>query len=253
MATLPVALQLYTVRDHASEDFVGTLKQVAGIGYAGVEFAGVTGGLSPKELKALLDDLGLKMAGSHTGLEVLESDPNEAVDFAKTMDTEYITVPYLADNRRKTAEDWSQTAASMNRIGSQLKGLGLQLCYHNHSFEFQKFDGKTGMDILYGASDPELVKAEVDVYWVQHGGEDPVEFLKRYKGREPLIHMKDMANDEKRSFAEVGTGILDMPAIVEAATAGGAKWLIVEQDVCPGDPMESVRISFQNMKEQGWA
>jgi sugar phosphate isomerase/epimerase len=253
MAKLPLALQLYTVRDQAAQDFTGTLEKVAGIGYDGVEIAGVTGGLSASDLKKLLDDLGLKVAGNHTGIDQLEGDLNSVVDFNKTIGNHYVVVPYLGDDRRQGAEGWSRTAATMNRLGSQLKEAGLQLCYHNHSFEFQKFDGQTGMEIFYGASDPNLVQAEVDVYWVQHGGEDPVAFLRRYAGRTPLIHLKDMSNDEKRFFAEVGTGILDFTAIVQAAEEGGAEWLIVEQDVCPGDPMESARISFQNIKERGWA
>jgi sugar phosphate isomerase/epimerase len=253
MATLPVALQLYTVRDAASQDFAGTLRHVAGMGYDGVEIAGVTGGLSAPDLKALLDDLGLRVAGNHTGLEQLEADPHSVVEFNKTLGNDYVVIPYLGDQYRKTAEDWGRVAAAMERIGSQLDEQGLHLCYHNHSFEFQKFDGRSGLDILFESTDPKLVQSELDVYWVQHGNEDPLAYLKKYAGRVPLVHIKDMANDEKRSFAEVGTGILDMPAIFEAAEAGGAKWLIVEQDTCPGDPLESARISIQNIRENGWA
>jgi sugar phosphate isomerase/epimerase len=141
----------------------------------------------------------------------------------------------------------------MNELGAKLKEAGFQLCYHNHSFEFQKFDDVTGMEIFYGTADAALVGAEVDVYWVQHGGEDPVAFLNRYKGRTPLIHLKDMAKDESRSFAEVGEGILDMGAIVSTAEANGAKWFIVEQDTCPGNPMDSVKLSYKNIKAKGWA
>src|SRR5689334_13176495 len=112
MANIPVALQLYTVRDLASKDFVGTLKQVAGIGYAGVEIAGVTGGLSAPDLKKLLDDLNLRVAGSHTGLEVLESDLASVVEFNKTIGNEFVVVPYLGEERRRGAEGWSAVAAA---------------------------------------------------------------------------------------------------------------------------------------------
>jgi sugar phosphate isomerase/epimerase len=218
-----------------------------------VEIAGVTGGLSAQELKNLLDDLGLKVAGSHIGLDALQNDLHPIVEFNKAIGNEHIVVPYLGEEHRKDAQGWRETAAAMNAVGARLDEVGLKLLYHNHSFEFQQFDGQAGLDIFFEATDPNLVGSELDTYWVQHGGKDPVEYLNKLSGRVPLVHLKDMANDEKRSFAEVGTGSMDFDAIVKAAESAGAKWFIVEQDVCPGDPLESARASFQNVKERGWA
>lgn len=253
MADIPLALQLYTVRDKTSADFTGTLKEVAKIGYQGVEFAGDTGGMSASDLKSLLDDLGLRVAGSHTGLEQLESDLDSVVAFNKTIGNEYVVVPYLGENRRSGASGWQKVANEMNAVGQKLKENGLQLCYHNHAFEFETFDGETGLDLFYRTADPNLVQSELDTYWVQHGGQDPVAYLRRYAGRVPLVHLKDMANDENRSFAEVGTGVMEMENIILAAREAGAKWFIVEQDSCPGDTMESARLSFNTIKERGWA
>ena len=253
MATIPLALQLYTVRDLASNDFPGTLERVAGIGYDGVEIAGVTGGMDAPDLKMLLDDLGLKVCGSHTGLDQLENDLDSVVEFNKTLGNEHVVVPYLGEDRRQGAQGWRETAAAMNAVGSRLKDVGLTLCYHNHSFEFQQFDGQFGLDIFYEACDPNLVQAELDTYWVQHGKQDPVAYIRKYAGRVPLVHLKDMSAGDNPTFAEVGTGIMDFDGIVRAAQEAGTKWFIVEQDTTPGNPMVSARISFQNIKERGWA
>ena len=253
MATIPLALQLYTVRDQASQDFEGTLNQVAEIGYDGVEIAGVTGGMDAPDLKMLLDDLGLKVCGSHTGLEQLESDLTSVVEFNRTLQNPYVVVPFLGEHRRKDGQGWLDTAQAMNAVGTQLKAEGLQLCYHNHSFEFQEFGGKYGLDLLYDNTNPDTVMAELDTYWVQHGKQDPVAYLQKLSGRVPLVHLKDMTAGEKPTFAEVGSGIMDFDAIVKAAEGAGTKWFIVEQDTCPGNPMDSARASFRNIKERGWA
>src|SRR5437870_2072926 len=124
----------------------------------------------------------------------------------------------------------------------------MQLCYHNHAFELDRFNGRTGLDILFGAADPDLVHAEIDMYWIQYGGGDPVEMVRRFAGRAPLIHLKDMAADGTRTFAEVGEGIMDWPAILAASQSAGAQWYIVEQDTCRRSPFESIEISLRNLR-----
>ncbi len=249
---IPVALQMYTLRDQASADFRGALADVARIGYAGVELAG-TGGLTAPEMAKVLSDLGLKCAGSHEGMDRLESDFNAVVDFQEEIGNSFVVIPWLAEERRKGAAGWIETAGKMTEIGHMLAEEGLQLCYHNHSFEFEKFDGQYGLDLLYANSCPDAVQAELDTYWVKHGGEDPIEYINRYAGRAPLIHIKDMAAGEDRAFAEIGEGILDMPGIFEAAKKAGSAWMIVEQDTCKRPPIESVKLSFDNIKKMGFA
>ncbi|MCL5283604.1 MAG: sugar phosphate isomerase/epimerase [Armatimonadetes bacterium] len=252
MAKIPVAAQMYTVRDVAAKDFVGTFKEVAKIGYAGVELAG-DGGFSAKELRALLEDLNLKIAGNHVGIEKLETALDEAIHYNRELGNPNIVVPYMPEPRRADANGWRQTAKLLNQFGQRCKEAGMVLCYHNHSFEFQKFEGKYGLEILMEETDPSLVYAEVDTYWVQHGGEDPAAFIRRYPGRARLLHLKDMANDAERSFAEVGEGILDFKAIFAAAEVGKTEWYIVEQDVCKRPSINSLRISFENLKKWGIA
>lgn len=250
MSKVPVAVQLYTLRNEAAKDFIGTLRQVAEIGYAGVEFAGY-GGLVARDLRRVLDDLGLQSAGSHVGFEALQKDLQKQVDICLELGSRFIACPSIPQAYHKDAAGFRQAGAILDQIGQRCRAAGLGFCYHNHAFEFQKFDGQFGFDILYGASRPENVQAELDVYWVKKGGADPTEYLRRYAGRAPLIHLKDMAADEKGSFAEVGEGILDFSSLFAAAEAGGVAWYIVEQDQCARPPLESVRISFENLRKWG--
>lgn len=250
MPRIPIALQLYTVRHDVDKDLPGTLRQVAEIGYAGVEFAGF-GEWKASELKSLLAELQLQPAGGHVPIDQLEKDLDAVIEFNLELGNPYVVCPWIPEDRRKKKADWLSIARLFNSVGKKCKENGLTFCYHNHSFEFEKFDDSYALDLLFAATNPDLVKAELDTYWIRHGGADPAEYLERYAGRCPLIHLKDMADDEERSFAEIGQGILDWNAIFEAAEAGGAEWYIVEQDTCAGPPIESARVSFENLRKWG--
>ncbi len=249
MAATPVAVQLYTLRDETAKDFVGTLNSVAGLGYAGVEFAGY-GGLSARELRGLLGDFGLSVAGAHVGLPDLETKLQQTLEFHLELGNRYLVVPWLPEGRRRTADDWRRLAEILTEIGGRCREAGTHLAYHNHAFEFDRFEGRTGLDILMEGAPANVLLAELDVYWAQYAGEEPAACLRKLGGRCPLVHLKDMAAD--RSFAEVGTGTLDFPAIF-AATAQTAEWYIVEQDQCRRPPLESVRISLENLRAMGIA
>jgi sugar phosphate isomerase/epimerase len=247
MALLTVSAQLYTVRDLAAADFAGTLKRVAEVGYRAVELAGYGNLKTAAQAKKALDDAGLKVSGIHALLEVLESDASKVIDDAETLGTSAIICPWMPESRRKDAAGWKSVAVSFDRIGRACRERGFDFAYHNHSFEFQKFDGKTGLDILFGNTDPRLVKAEIDVYWVKHGGEDPVARINQLGPRVIALHLKDMTADDPSKFAEVGTGTLDFKAILGAALQQGVKWGIIEQDDTYGRPsLDSLRISFEN-------
>jgi sugar phosphate isomerase/epimerase len=252
MKKAPVALQLYTVRDALQTDFPGTLKAVADLGYKAVELAG-TGGYSAAELKKLLDDVGLKVIGSHVGLDLLEGDLQAALDYNEAIGNRYVVCPYLDEQRRKTGDDWKRMGERFNSIGSACRSRAMVFAYHNHAFEFQQFDGKTGMEILWEATDPELVKSELDVYWVLYGGKDPAAYIRELGRRVALLHVKDMARDAERSFAEVGEGIVDWNAVLEACEGTGVAAYIVEQDVCKRPPLESAAISLKNLQRMGLA
>lgn len=250
MKQIPVALQMYTLRDDSAKDYVGTLRAVADLGYAGVELAG-TGGLSAVALRRLLAELSLEIAGSHVGLDQLENNLNAALDYNAELGNRFVVCPYLPEDRRKSADDYRRLAETLNDVGAACKERGLQLCYHNHAFEFEKFDGQNALDILLGTTFPDLVKSEIDTYWVEYGGESAAGYIRKYAGRVPLVHLKDMTAGPNRTFAEIGEGTMDFDAIFTASESAGVEWYIVEQDTCQRPPIESVAISLNNLRKKG--
>ncbi len=241
MAHLPIALQLYTVRDETAKDFIGTLKRVAEIGYEGVEFAGF-GGLSAHELCTVLADLQLTAAAAHIGFDELRETPGAVIDYQLEIGNPYVVIPWMAGHNDLAG--WEEEAAMLNKLGALLKENNLQLCYHNHAHEFEMVDGERGLDVLYRLTDPALLKTEPDLYWVQKGGEDPVKYVRKYAGREPLLHIKDMAADAEGSFTEFGAGILPWKEIFAAAEKGGVQWYIVEQYICAAPAWKALPSAF---------
>ena len=258
MATLRPSVQLYTLRDNVATDFSGTVNRLAEIGYAGVELAGYGSAKTAAAARAAADAAGVAISGMHVGLEAMEKDLAAAMDDAETCGTKLLICPYLTDTRRVGGADYQQTAEYFDRVGAACAERGLTFCYHNHDFEFQKFPAGpgdsyegtlTGMEILFRFSDPALVKSELDLYWVKRGGHDPVHYLKQMGDRVAVVHLKDMADGPDHKFAPVGEGILDFPALVQAASDAGVEWGVVEQDQCyDTPPIEAVRTSFNNLK-----
>lgn len=248
MARPGIALQLYTLRAEAAADYVGTLRQVAALGYQGVEFAGY-GGLPAGELKRLLDELGLRPAGSHVRLERLEGALDDELAYARAIGLRDVALPAVPEGRRETLDDFRRLAAFLNATGERCRAAGIRLSYHNHAFEFVRFDGAYALDRLLGWTDPRLVFWEPDVYWIARAGEDPVAYVRRYADRCPLVHLKDVAADAEQSFAEVGEGTLDFDALFAAAPE--ADWYVVEQDRARGSAIESARTSLENLRRWG--
>jgi sugar phosphate isomerase/epimerase len=249
---IPVALQLYTVRDEMAKDFKGTVRKVAQLGYAGVEFAG-TGGLSATEMSDLLAETRLKPAGSHIGLDKFEKQLDQEIAYNKAIGNAFVGVPALPNDLRNPA-GFHKVAAALNKIGATLKQAGLTLYYHNHAFEFDTTQGARGMDILFQETDPALVAFECDVYWVHYAGEDAAALIRQHAGRYPIIHLKDMTGTgESRTWAEVGEGSIDFQPIFSASEAQGAQWYIVEQDRCARPSLESAGISLKNLRKWGKA
>jgi len=133
-----------------------------------------------------------------------------------------------------------------------VQAQGFTFTYHNHAQELALIDGEHALDLLYAATDPALVQAELDTFWIAKGGAEVVPYIRKHAGRAPEIHAKDM-DAETGSFTEVGNGVLDWPAIFAAAREGGAEWVIVEQDACPGNSLDSARMSIENLKRMGLA
>lgn len=253
MSAPQIGLQLYTLRDLTKTDFAGTVKQVAKIGYEFVEMAGWGNLASAKEAKKALDDAGLKVCGHHASLAELETKLDSILDDCETLGTTVLILPFMPDDRRQDAAAWTKAGETLNTIGRATHERGIDFAYHNHSFEFQKFDGKSGLDLLFENSKPHLVKAEIDVYWVTHGGENPVAYINKLGNRVISLHLKDMAKGDEKKFAPVGTGVVDFKAILDAATKAEVKWGVVEQDNCYDiPPLEAIKISRENLKKLGF-
>lgn len=250
MARGRVALQMYTVRDDQQRDFRGTMRRVREIGYGAVEFAGY-GGLNPEEIRALLGELHLEAAGTHTGLEALERDFAGTVRLHHSIGAKFVTVPSLPGQRyARTEEGFRAAARDLDAMGARLAAEGLTLAYHNHNFEFFPAGARTGLDLLYEETDPAHLHAELDVYWAIKGGSDPAALIRKLGARCSLVHIKDMAADG--SFAEVGTGSVDFEAIFAAGDAVGSQWYIVEQDACrERPPLEAIQVSLEHLRRWG--
>lgn len=249
MAKLPISVQLYTVRDHTEKDFAGTMKKIAAIGYRNVELAGWGNLTSAADVRKALDDAGVKALGAHVGIDQFNAGVKKVIDDAKTIGYSNVIVPYIGEDYRSAA-GYRKLAGELNAFGKQVADAGLTLFYHNHAFEFDQFDGKAGFDILWEHSDPALVKCELDVFWIANGGVDPVSYIKKLGSRVQLLHLKDMDKTDRNKFTQVGKGTLDFPAIVAAGAEAGVQYGAVEQDSCYGlDPLESIRISWENLKK----
>ncbi len=267
----PIALQLYTVREEAEADFKGTLQAVKDMGYDGVEFAGLFGN-TPEQVKKMVDEIGLVPLSAHVPIDDMLADPNLFADYAK-IGCKYIAVPYVVDDRRPGSPGFDRTVEDIKLLGAQAKKNGLQLLYHNHDFEFVKINGEYGLDVLYSSVSADLLQTELDTCWVNVGGANPAEYLLKYSGRSPVVHLKDFVmagsaenaklyeligieNDDDGDFEEdfafrpVGYGAQDFPAILEAAEKAGSQWVVVEQDRPSrgSTPMQSAKLSVDYLR-----
>jgi sugar phosphate isomerase/epimerase len=243
----PVAIQLYTVREPSREDFEGTLRRLAAGGARAVEFAGYHG-LPIGELRALLDELGLRVVGSHVPLAAWEARPEESLQEIVALGGEYGIVPWVPEERRGSAVSARELAANLNRWAEAARDAGLGFAYHHHEFEFDPLpdgDGDTMFDILTKETDPNLVGIEVDVYWAAYAGIDPAHLLRELQGRVPLLHLKDMASGPERAILPTGEGILRWDEILSAASAAGVRWWVIEQDN-PANPENEALLAVRN-------
>jgi sugar phosphate isomerase/epimerase len=248
-----VAMQMFTLRDLAKQDYAGTLREVAKIGYKAVQVSGF-GNSNPKEIRKVLDDLQLGSAGTHLALALFEKEFEKVVEYTKDLRAGYAIIPSLPPERRQTADDWRKLGELFTDFGRRLKAEGLGLAYHNHAFEFQMFDGRYGYDLLFDSVDLGVVQTELDTYWIQYGGADPVKYLHTFAGHIQIVHYKDMGPGPDRPMVPVGDGILDWPNILAASKKGGAEFLCIEQDNCaPLQPLEAARKSLENCRRWGLA
>ena len=247
-----IGYQVYSAREEASKDLLGTLKQLKALGYDGVEFAGFYGHTA-EEVKTMLDEAGLVAFSDHVPFALIEKDMFGVIRDHLTIGCKYIAY----------------------KFGRLCREAGIQLLYHNHDFEFEKISGMYALDFLYAAVEPELLKTEIDTCWVNYSGENPADYVRKYAGRAPIVHMKDFvgsrggaqpyalikadgSDDGKNSdstafeFRPVGYGCQDVKAIVEAGLDAGAFCFVVEQDQWyDRTPFEAAKMSIDTLRKLG--
>ncbi len=273
MKKFPVALQLYSVRDNMAEDFEGTLKKVKELGFDGVEFAGLFD-KTPAEVKKLVNEIGLTPISAHVPFADMVNDTENVLSGYAEIGCKFVVVPYMTEEYRPGAEKFDELIEGIKKIGAKARELGMTLLYHNHDFEFVKIGDEYGLDVLYASVDAEIFKTELDTCWVNVGGENPAEYILKYSGRSPVVHLKDFVingeqkgslykligiDDEEASdnseegfaFRPVGYGCQDFKAILEASEKAGAEWVVVEQDEATmgKTPIESAEMSRNYLKD----
>lgn len=249
-----LAAQLYTIRNHTrtQEDFAASMRKIREIGYTAVQVSAI-GPIPPAEVKRIVDDNGLTICITHIGFPRLQTELDAVIEEHHLWGCKHVAVGSMPNEYREGGEEaYRRFTAEASEIGRKLHEAGLTFSYHNHSFEFVRFGNRTGLDLIYDESDPRYLQAEIDTYWVQHGGGDPAQWIRKMTNRMPVVHLKDMVIvDRQQVMAEVGEGNLNWPAILDACREANVEWYAVEQDICPGDPFESLAISYRNLAAMG--
>ncbi|MCM8764296.1 MAG: sugar phosphate isomerase/epimerase [Candidatus Omnitrophica bacterium] len=251
---MKIAIQLYTIREFNSGvgDFSKAIKKLSDIGYRYVETAGLAN-LSPEQFKKIMDDNGLKVCSSHTGLDRILKEP-EAIASEQTKLNAFCCNISWPGSQSHDMAAIKKIAEKIEEAARTLKTHGITLGYHNHGIEFAKCNGKTWLEIIMESASKEILTAQIDTYWVQYGGGDPALWITKYANRLNSIHFKDMGmtTDNKQAMVPVGTGNLNWQKILTAAKRSTAKYAIAEMDFCPLHPLwDAIKISFENMKN--WA
>ena len=272
---LPVALQIYSVRDDFAKDMEGTLKAVKEMGYDGVEFTTIPAEKSDY-VKKLCEDIGLVPVSAHVQLGAMIEKPYETLAIYKNIGCHYVAVPWVDDARRPGSDNFYKSIGEIAKVGMCARQMDMQLLYHNHDFEFKKLGDQYGLDVMYDAIPAELLKTELDMCWVNVGGEEPSAFLRKYTGRAPVVHIKDFnmtgklpkhlyaligvpeteAVEEESTFEfrPIGSGMQNIPSILDACIDAGAEWVVVEQD----NPsmgltaLECAKKSREYLRSLGW-
>lgn len=239
-----LSLQLYTLRDALTADVPATLAKVKAIGLEYVELAGLYD-KSASDWKEMLDAEGLKVSGAHIGMDQLKGDLDAVIAEAKTLGFQYVILPWVDSSQYEGK--WDELGKAMEPIGAKLKEAGLTLAYHNHAFEFEG----NGLDTLYASTDPELVKAQLDLAWVSIGGEDPAAYVKKMAGRVPLVHVKDYDPSKDPQWQPAGEGVMKWDEILPVCEGVGVEFGSIELDHYAGDPIEAVAKSYAYFAGKG--
>ena len=244
-----VGIQLYAVRQEMQRDMPGTLARIAAIGYREVEFAGYYR-RTPAEVKQLLETNRLAAPSTHVPYEAVRDNFDRIADEAQAVGHQFLTVPFLGDAERRSADTWRRVAQEFNRAGEKARARGLRFAYHNHDFEFNRVDGILPFDLLIAETDPALVSFQMDVYWTVKAGGDPLAYFRKHPTRFSSLHIKDSAGPPNHAQVDVGAGTIDFAAILrlDAAQQSSVKHLFIEHDQ-PPDPMLFAKNSFDYLSK----
>lgn len=243
-----IGLQLYTVRKELERDFSGTLAKIAAIGYREVEFAGYFNN-SPEAVKNALEINNLTAPSAHISLGAIRENLSETIKTAQVIGHKYLICGNLPSAERISLDNYKKIAALFNSAGEICRKNGIQFGYHNHDFEFQAIDGKIPYDVLLAETDSNLVKMELDLYWIAKAGRNPLKYFRDFPNRFMLLHAKDMDNSPKKNFTEVGRGVINFREIFAEAKKAGVKHYFVEQDQTAASPFESIGISYDYLRK----
>jgi sugar phosphate isomerase/epimerase len=243
-----IGIQLYTIRDMVNKDFEGALKILSKIGFKSVEAAGYSSrqfyGYSPKEYKKIVSDYGLLPLSTHSNVSLNEAQ--KVIDDSLEAGMKYLVIPSIPQEKRNTIDDYKMLADEFNKIGERCQASGLIFAYHNHAFEFEKTDDIIPYNILLENTEPEYVTMQIDLYWMVYGGYKPIDYFRQYPGRFKLWHVKDMANNSDRTSTEIGSGIIDFPALFNLKKEAGLEYCFLEQESFDnGEPVWSIDKSFK--------
>lgn len=245
MGKIRIGVQMYTLREYCKtvQDTAETLKKVSKMGYKVVQISGMAEPKDTRELKKILDENGLYPCSTHTSYQRIVEDIDAVIEEHKILGCEAIICPGLPMELHNK-EGYLKAAKEFEKVIKKIKDNGLTLGYHNHGIEFQRYDGKTGLEILL--DNCEGLEAEIDTYWVQYGGGDPAYWIERFKGRCSQLHFKDMGMiDNKQVMPPIGEGNLNWERIIKSAQKSGAKYCLVEMDEPTIDAFESLKRSFE--------
>ncbi len=278
-----IAAQLFTIRDFTKtrEDFAASMAKIRDIGYQAVQVSQI-GDISDADVKRICDENGLTICNTHVSVDDLLRKPDAVIEQHRLWGARHVAIGGMPQEYRESEAGFRRFAEVANGIGERLYEAGLTFSYHNHSFEFLRFGARSGLELIFDETDPRYVQAELDTYWIQHGGADPVVWIERMQDRMPVIHLKDMVMlsptlnpspkmreglssaplpprgggagggvRPQQAFAEVGEGNMNFSGILAACQRIGVEWYAVEQDICQRDPFESLAISYRNLRAMG--
>jgi sugar phosphate isomerase/epimerase len=247
-----VVAQLYTLKGFTEDErqIATALRRVRAMGYTAVQVSGL-GPIDVEKLAKLLNDEGLACVATHEPADTVLNNPEAVVERLAKLRCKYTAYPYPAGIDFSSSSVVASFIAKLDRAGRILADAGQVLCYHNHHLEFRKLDGKLILDLIYDRTDPRYLQGEIDTYWVQYGGGSPLDWCRKLKGRMPLIHLKDYFVDaeNKVGYTDIGAGNLDFAAIIAEAERSGCEWFIVERDPSPGDPFDSLKASYNYLRD----